>query len=147
MEPISLAFEITSLSMQLVGMVKTIKGLVTAYNSAAQELEELCLKLEDIEITCNCLGAALSQANGLTRIPELPPLLKRVKGSIQDCYDKVSKVNQVIAKVYAKVESNRNPLRTMGSSFLRYRSQLATCVGSLDDSRSTLNYNMNLMSL
>ncbi|SCN64736.1 uncharacterized protein FFB20_00953 [Fusarium fujikuroi] len=147
MEPISLAFEITSLSMQLVGMVKTIKGLVTAYNSAAQELEELCLKLEDIEITCNCLGAALSQANGLTRIPELPPLLKRVKGSIQDCYDKVSKVNQVIAKVYAKVESNLNPLRTMGSSFLRYRSQLATCVGSLDDSRSTLNYNMNLMSL
>ncbi|KAF5644416.1 hypothetical protein F25303_6014 [Fusarium sp. NRRL 25303] len=147
MEPISLAFEITALSMQLVGMVKTIKGLVTAYSSAAQELEQLCLKLDDIETTCNCLGAALSQANGLTRIPELLPVLNKLKGSIQDCYDKVSMVNRIIAKVYAKAESNRNPLRTMGSSFLRYRSQLATCIGNLDDSRSTLNSNMNLMSL
>lgn len=40
MEPISLALEITSLSMQLVAMVKAIKGLVTSYKSAAQVLED-----------------------------------------------------------------------------------------------------------
>lgn len=91
MEPISLAFEITSLSMQLVAMVKTIKGLVTAYKSAAQELEKLCVELDDIETTCDCLGAALSQANSSTPAPELLPLLSRLKGCIQDCYDKVSK--------------------------------------------------------
>lgn len=147
MEPISLAFEITSLSMQLVAMVKTIKGLVTAYKSAAQELEELCVELDDIETTCDCLGAALSQANSSTPAPELLPLLSRLKGCIQDCYDKVSKVNQVIEKISAKLESNRNPFKTIGGLFLLYRPQIATYVGSLERSRSSLHGIITTISL
>ncbi|CZR45386.1 uncharacterized protein FPRO_15439 [Fusarium proliferatum ET1] len=125
MEPISLVFEITSLSMQLVAMVKTIKGLVTAYKSAAQELEELCVELDDIETTCDCLGAALSQANKLYS--------RLLRQSI------VSKVNQVIEKISAKLDSNRNPFKTIGGLFLLYRPQHATYVGSLERSRSSLD--------
>ncbi|KAF5635975.1 hypothetical protein F52700_5289 [Fusarium sp. NRRL 52700] len=147
MEPISLAFEITSLSMQLVGMVKTIKGLVTAYKSAAQELEELCVKLDNIETTCDCLGAALSQAANSTPALELSPLLNRMKRCIRDCYDKVSDINRVIAKIYARLQSKRNLVKTMGGSFLRYRSQLATCVDSLERSRLELHCTITSASL
>ncbi|KAF5612274.1 uncharacterized protein FSUBG_1593 [Fusarium subglutinans] len=139
MEPISLAFEITSLSMQLVAMVKTIKGLVTAYKSAAQELEELCVKLDDIETICDCLGAALSHASSSTTIPGLTSLLSKLRRSIQDCYDKVSTVNQIIAEISAKLEPSRNPFRSIGGLFLRYRPQLATYVGSLERSHSSLH--------
>ncbi|KAF5549335.1 hypothetical protein FMEXI_4322 [Fusarium mexicanum] len=139
MEPISLAFEITSLSMQLVAMVKTIKGLVTAYKSAAQELEELCVKLDDIETICDCLGAALSHASSSTPIPGLSPLLSKLRRSIQDCYDKVSTVNQVIEEISAKLEPSRNPFKSIGGLFLRYRPQLATYVGSLERSHSSLH--------
>ncbi|KAF4500434.1 hypothetical protein FAGAP_3360 [Fusarium agapanthi] len=139
MEPISLAFEITSQSMQLVAMVKTIKGLVTAYKSAAQELEEQCVKLDDIETICDCLGAALSHASSSTFIPGLSPLLSNLKRSIQDCYDKVSIVNQVIEEISAKLEPSRNPFRNIGGLFLRYRPQLATYVGGLKRSHSSLN--------
>ncbi|KAF5717959.1 hypothetical protein FMUND_5503 [Fusarium mundagurra] len=146
MEPISLAFEITSLSMQLVAMVKTIKGLVTAYKSAAQELEELCIKLDGIETICDCLGATLSHASCSTPIPELSPLLSRLKRSIQDCYGKVSTVNQVIEEISANLEPSRNPFKNIGGLFLRYRPQLATYVGSLERSHSTLRDMINAMT-
>ncbi|KAF5591426.1 hypothetical protein FPCIR_6069 [Fusarium pseudocircinatum] len=139
MEPISLAFEITSLSMQLVGMVKTIKELVTSYRSAAQVLEELCLRLDTIETICDCLGASLSQASSSTQKPELLPLLNSLKRSVQECYGKVSNVSQVIAKVNAKLESTCNPFMSLGVSFLRYRPELTTYVDSLDSSLSLLH--------
>ncbi|KAG5793064.1 hypothetical protein H9Q69_007873 [Fusarium xylarioides] len=147
MEPISLAFEITFLSMQLVAMVNTIKGLVTAYKSAALELEELCVKLDNIETICDCLGAALSEASSSNPTPKLSPLLSRLKRSIQDCYDKVSTVNQVIEEISAKLEPSRNPFKNIGGLFLRYRPQIATYVGSLERSHSSLRDNITALTL
>ncbi|KAG5804327.1 hypothetical protein H9Q74_012244 [Fusarium xylarioides] len=147
MEPIPLAFEITSLSMQLVAMVNTIKGLVAAYKSAALELEELCVKLDNIETICDCLGAVLSEASSSNPTPQLSPLLNRLKRSIQDCYDKVSTVNQVIEEISAKLEPSRNPFKNIGGLFLRYRPQIATYVGSLERSHSSLRDIITAMTL
>ncbi|KAF5564242.1 hypothetical protein FNAPI_2235 [Fusarium napiforme] len=147
MELISLTFEITSLSMQLVAMVKAIKGLVTAYKSAAQELEELCVKLDNIETICDSLGAALSHVSSSTPIPGLSSLLSKLNLSIHDCYDKVSTVNKVIEEISANLEPSRNPFKNIGGLFLRYRPQLATYIGSLERSHSTLRDMIAAMTL
>jgi hypothetical protein len=147
MDPASLVIGIASLSGQLKKMITTINELVAAYRSAAKELDDLCLKLDDIETICESLGMALSQAGSSTQIPGQSRLLNKLHRSIKDCYDKVSIVHQVIQRISAKIEKGHNPLKSMGFLFLQHRRQLASCVDGLDKSCSSLQFILASASL
>ncbi|KAF4973089.1 hypothetical protein FSARC_520 [Fusarium sarcochroum] len=142
MDPASLALGVVSLAMQLVQTTEAIKNLISAYKSAAKELETLSNKLDDVETICYSLEVVLANVESPTHKPWEVNLLKRLHRIILECYEKTSEIHNVISKISSKHKKGRNPLRTMGSLFLHYRNDIRICTEGLDRSLSSLQLHM-----
>ncbi|KAL5592293.1 hypothetical protein FOBRF1_013319 [Fusarium oxysporum] len=142
MDPASFAFGVVSLAMQLVQTTRAIKDLISAYKSAAKELENLSNKLDDIETVCYSLEAVLSDVDNPAQKPWETTLLNKLHRIIRECYDKVMEIHTLINKISSRQQKGRNPLRTTGLLFLQYRDDIRVCTDGLDRSLSSLQLQM-----
>ncbi|KAF5636717.1 uncharacterized protein FTJAE_5913 [Fusarium tjaetaba] len=141
MDPASLSFGIVSLVMQLVQTAKAVKEYIAAYKSAAEELVSLADKLDDIETICCSLEIILS--NGTQRFTTLEVnLLKKLSRIIQQCLSKVSDIHSILDTISRTQKNSRNPLKTVGALFLRYRDKIRLATNGLDRCLSSLQLHM-----
>ncbi|EWZ83405.1 hypothetical protein BFJ70_g5932 [Fusarium oxysporum] len=141
MDPASLSFGILSLAMQLVQTVKAVKEYIAAYKSAAKELESLADKLDDIETICCSLEVILS--DGTRRFNTLEVnLLQKLRRIIQQCLSKVSDIHKILNSISRMQKNTRNPLKTVGALFLRYKDQIRLATNGLDRCLSSLQLHM-----
>lgn len=141
MDPASLSFGILSLAMQLVQTAKAVKEYIAAYKSAAKELESLADKLDDIETICCSLEVILS--DGTRRFNTLEVnLLQKLRRIIQQCLSKVSDIHKILNSISRMQKNTRNPLKTVGALFLRYKDQIRLATNGLDRCLSSLQLHM-----
>ncbi|KAF5670247.1 hypothetical protein FCIRC_8985 [Fusarium circinatum] len=141
MDPASLSFGVISLALQLVQTAKAVKEYLAAYKSAAKELESLADKLDDIETICCSLEIILS--DGTKRFTTLEVnLLKKLSCIIQQCLSKVSDIHGLLAIISRTQKNTRNPLKTVGALFLRYKDQIRLATYGLDRCLSSLQLHM-----
>ncbi|EMT68977.1 hypothetical protein FOC4_g10005074 [Fusarium odoratissimum] len=141
MDPASLSFGIVSLAMQLVQTAKAVKEYIAAYKSAAKELESLADKLEDIETICCSLEIILS--DGTQRLSTLEVnLLKKLSRIIRQCLSQVSDIHSILDTISRIQKNTRNPLKTVGALFLRYKDQIRLATNGLDRCLSSLQLHM-----
>ncbi|KAF4462359.1 hypothetical protein FALBO_10829 [Fusarium albosuccineum] len=141
MEPVSLAFTVVSLGMQLVQTAAAIRTQIEAYKSAAKELSALSDKLDNIEAICYSLEAAFSCCEQAPK-PWDVVLLQKLHKIMCDCRDKVTRLHQVVAKITSSQSARRTPLNTMGTRFLQNRGALRKCNEDLDQSLTSLHLHM-----
>ncbi|KAF5005345.1 hypothetical protein FDECE_8203 [Fusarium decemcellulare] len=141
MEPVSLAFGVVSLGMQLVQTAAAIRTQIEAYKSAAKELSTLSDKLDDIEAICYSLEAAFSCYEQAPK-PWDVVLLRKLHKIMCDCCDKVTRLHQIVAKITSSQSTRRTPLNTMGTRFLQNRGALRKCNEELDQSLTSLHLHM-----
>ncbi|RKK73321.1 hypothetical protein BFJ69_g9325 [Fusarium oxysporum] len=141
MDPASLGFGILSLAMQLVQTAKAVKEYIAAYKPAAKELESLADKLDDIETICCSLEVILS--DGTRRFNTLEVnLLQKLRRIIQQCLSKVSDIHKILNSISRMQKNTRNPLKTVGALFLRYKDQIRLATNGLDRCLSSLQLHM-----
>ncbi|KAJ4324894.1 hypothetical protein N0V84_003730 [Fusarium piperis] len=141
MEPVSLAFGVVSLGMQLVQTAAAIRERIDAYKSAAKELSNLSDKLDDIEAICYSLEAAFSCCEQAPK-PWDTMLLKKLHRIMSDCRDKVSRLYDIINKITSSQSKRHMPLNTTGARFLQHRSTIRKCNDELDQSLTSLHLHM-----
>ncbi|KAM5344448.1 hypothetical protein ACJ41O_012984 [Fusarium nematophilum] len=141
MDPVSLAFGVVSVALQLVETTSAIQKLIATYKSAAKELAALSDKLDNIETICHSLEAVLANSEDLPRPWEVT-LLKKLHKVIGDCRDRVSRVHDIISKILSRHHERRKPLNSLGALFLRHGSQIRQCNDDLDQSLSSLQLHM-----
>lgn len=141
MEPVSLAFGVVSLGMQLVQTAAAIRERIDAYRSAAKELSTLSDKLDDIEAICYSLEAAFGCCEQAPK-PWDTMLLKKLHRIMGDCRDKVSRLYDIINKITSSQSNRHIPLNTTGARFLQYRSSIRKCNDELDQSLTSLHLHM-----
>ncbi|RSL71171.1 hypothetical protein CEP54_001488 [Fusarium duplospermum] len=141
MEPVSLAFGVVSLGMQLVQTAAAIRERIDAYKSAAKELSTLSDKLDDIEAICYSLEAAFSCYEQAPK-PWDAMLLKKLHRIMSDCRDKISRLYDVINKITSSQSNRHIPLNTTGARYLQYRSTIRKCNDELDQSLTSLHLHM-----
>ncbi|KAH7258232.1 hypothetical protein MRS44_010250 [Fusarium solani] len=141
MEPVSLAFGVVSLGMQLVQTAAAIRERIDAYKSAAKELSTLSDKLDDIEAICYSLEAAFGCCEQAPK-PWDAMLLKKLHRTMSDCRDKVSRLYDIINKITSSQSNRHIPLNTTGARFLQYRSTIRKCNDELDQSLTSLHLHM-----
>ncbi|KAI8715475.1 Helo-like-N domain-containing protein [Fusarium sp. LHS14.1] len=141
MEPVSLAFGVVSLGMQLVQTAAAIRERIDAYKSAAKELSTLSDKLDDIEAICYSLEAAFNCCEQAPK-PWDAMLLKKLHRIMSDCRDKVSRLYDIINKITSSQSNRHIPLNTTGARFLQYRSTIRKCNDELDQSLTSLHLHM-----
>ncbi|UPK94547.1 hypothetical protein LCI18_005482 [Fusarium solani-melongenae] len=141
MEPVSLAFGVVSLGMQLVQTAAAIRERIDAYKSAAKELSTLSDKLDDIEAICYSLEAAFGCCEQAPK-PWDTMLLKKLHRIMSDCRDKVSRLYDIINKITSSQSNRRIPLNTTGARFLQHRSAIRKCNDELDQSLTSLHLHM-----
>ncbi|KAF5716892.1 hypothetical protein FGLOB1_2383 [Fusarium globosum] len=127
--------------MQLVQTAKAVKEHIAAYKSAAKELESLADKLDDIEIICCSLEIVLSDGTQSFSTLEVN-LLKKLSGIIQQCLSKVSDIHSILDTISRMQKNTRNPLKTAGALFLRYKDQIRLATNGLDRCLSSLQLHM-----
>ncbi|KAF5591427.1 hypothetical protein FPCIR_6070 [Fusarium pseudocircinatum] len=141
MDPASLSFGIVSLAMQLVQTAKAVKEYIAAYKSAAKELESLADKLDDIETICCSLEIIF--CDGIQRFTALEVnLLNKLSRIIQQCLSKVSDIHSILDAISKMQKNTRNPLKTVGALFLRYKDQIRFATNGLDRCLSSLQLHM-----
>ncbi|RSL76523.1 hypothetical protein CEP51_009887 [Fusarium floridanum] len=141
MEPVSLAFGVVSLGMQLVQTAAAIRERIDAYKSAAKELSTLSGKLDDIEAMCYSLEAAFGCYEQAPK-PWDAMLLKKLHRIMSDCRDRVSRLYDIINKITSSQSNRHIPLNTTGARYLQYRSAIRKCNDELDQSLSSLHLHM-----
>ncbi|WAO92863.1 Helo-like-N domain-containing protein [Fusarium falciforme] len=141
MEPVSLAFGVVSLGMQLVQTAAAIRERIDAYKSAAKELSTLSDKMDDIEAICYSLEAAFGCCEQAPK-PWDTMLLKKLHRIMSDCRDKVSRLYDIINKITSSQSNRHIPLNTTGARFLQYRSSIRKCNDELDQSLTSLHLHM-----
>ncbi|KAI8660549.1 Helo-like-N domain-containing protein [Fusarium keratoplasticum] len=141
MEPVSLAFGVVSLGMQLVQTAAAIRERIDAYKSAAKELSILSDKLDDIEAICYSLEAAFGCYEQAPK-PWDAMLLKKLHRIMSDCRDKVSRLYDIINKITSSQSNRHIPLNTTGARFLQHRSTIRKCNDELDQSLTSLHLHM-----
>jgi hypothetical protein len=149
MDPASLALGALPLIMQLIQTTKSIRDLTLAYKSAEIELKSLFNKLDYIETICGSLKELLPGLEGecLSLGPSGVSLFNSLYRIIFACYEKVSQIHQILVVICAKPKPSRNPLKTIGSRFLRHRDQVHACTDELDGLLSLLQLQITTMTL
>jgi hypothetical protein len=137
MDPVSLAFAVIGLGLQLVDTSVAIKGQIAAYKSAAKEISALSDKLDDIEIICQSLDVALGRYNDAPKACDLL-LLQKLHKIMNRCQDNVSQLHDVITKISFDQVKRRGPLNTVGALYLKYKGTIRRHNDELDQSLHSL---------
>ncbi|KAL7756631.1 hypothetical protein ACKLNR_013624 [Fusarium oxysporum f. sp. zingiberi] len=128
-------------TMQLVQTARAVKEYIAAYKSAAKELESLADKLDDIETICCSLEVILSDGTRSFNTLEVN-LLQKLRRIIQQCLSKVSDIHKILNSISRMQKNTRNPLKTVGALFLRYKDQIRLATNGLDRCLSSLQLHM-----
>lgn len=148
MDPASLALGAIPLVIQLTQTIKSIRDVAAAYKSAETELKRLFDRLDYVEIICRSLKELLPglEDESLLRESSRTTLFNSLYHIISACYDRVLQIHRILV-VCAKQKTTRNPLKTIGSRFLRHKSQVDACTDHLDGLLCLLQLQITLVTL
>lgn len=148
MDPASLALGAIPLVIQLTQTIKSIKDLAAAYKSAETELKRLFDRLDYVEIICRSLEELLPglEVECLLQESSKITLFNSLYHIISACYDRVLYIHRILS-ICAQQKTTRNPLKTIGSRFLRHKNQVQACTDQLDGLLSLLQLQITLVNL
>ncbi|KAF7545030.1 hypothetical protein G7Z17_g9486 [Cylindrodendrum hubeiense] len=141
MDPVSLAFGVVALGLQLAETAAAVRSKISAYKSATRELSRLSDKLDNIEAICRSLEVAFDCYENVTK-PWDAVLLKKLHCIMSDCRDRVSTLHEVITKISTAQKRRYTPLNTVGALFLKHKGVIRKCNDDLDESLQSLHLHM-----